>query len=301
MNIHDMTWRAYAAIANVVKIVPLWRLKIGDRELGDWLDHWLRRRIPLHSEELALTLKSGATLWLPPGYQNSAVYRGGIHEPATTGVFNRVLRPGDTVVDAGAHLGYFTVLSSELVRPHGRVYSFEPDPVHFEYLKKNTEVNRSDDVVLVSSALGLSEGSGVLFSEEKSSGSSLYRQRSRHQTRVSVDVTCLDTFFGGLGWPTVDLVKMDLEGGERAALAGMRELVHRNASMKLIVEFDSKVMRLIGANPLQLISAVTALGFVHFNLLLDNRINPLPTDPESLFNLISTNRQPQKFNLLCET
>ena len=85
-----------------------------------------------------------------------------------------------------------------------------------------------------------------------------------------------------------------------AALAGMSELALRNPTLKLIIEVDCRLLRLVGVNLIDLISEVTALGFSQFNLLLEDDVSPVNTDPDSLSLLISANRQPPKFDLLCE-
>lgn len=58
----------------------------------------------------------------------------GSYEPELTFLLSRVLCPGWFVFDVGAHIGWFTVLSSSLVGPEGRVAAFEPDPTNFGLL-----------------------------------------------------------------------------------------------------------------------------------------------------------------------
>src|SRR5467141_3443412 len=56
-----------------------------------------------------------------------------------SGLMENVLRPGMTFVDAGANIGWFSVLGSRLVGPTGRVFSVEPDPVNLSILRANLE------------------------------------------------------------------------------------------------------------------------------------------------------------------
>jgi protein-L-isoaspartate O-methyltransferase len=57
-------------------------------------------------------------------------------EPFETQIIQKLVKNGDTVVDLGAHIGYYTALASELVGKNGEVYSFEPEPKNFMLLKK---------------------------------------------------------------------------------------------------------------------------------------------------------------------
>ena len=61
----------------------------------------------------------------------------GLHDPAVTEVLARLIRAGDTVVDAGAHIGYMTILSALASGPSGHVVAWEPHPELFAVLERN--------------------------------------------------------------------------------------------------------------------------------------------------------------------
>ena len=62
----------------------------------------------------------------------------GMFEPALTEAFIRLVEPGQTVVDIGMHLGYYTTLFALLVGDQGRVHAFEPTPSTREIALRNT-------------------------------------------------------------------------------------------------------------------------------------------------------------------
>ncbi|SRR6266545_2940317 len=72
----------------------------------------------------------------------------GCFKPFETELVMNEVRPGDVVVDVGAHIGYFTLLLAALVGPKSRVFAFEPDPDNFALLCRNVELNGSDPVLL---------------------------------------------------------------------------------------------------------------------------------------------------------
>ena len=61
----------------------------------------------------------------------------GLHDPAVTEVLARLIRAGDAVVDAGAHIGYMTILSALASGPSGHVVAWEPHPELFAVLERN--------------------------------------------------------------------------------------------------------------------------------------------------------------------
>ena len=88
---------------------------------------------------------------------------------------------------------------------------------------------------------------------------------------IEVEVTSLDTYFGELGWPRVDLIKMDIEGAEIDAMRGMAELVRRNPHLHLIFEFHRGQMRKANISGADFTGAVLEMGFNSFEILFRNR------------------------------
>ncbi len=74
-------------------------------------------------------------------------------EDYETELFKKNIKPGVTVVDIGAHIGYYTVIAAQLVGDKGKVYAFEPDPRNFKLLQRNVEANGYSNVVLVNKAV----------------------------------------------------------------------------------------------------------------------------------------------------
>ena len=69
-----------------------------------------------------------------------------IHEKTTTELFKQAVKEGDTVVDLGANIGYFSLLAARIVRERGRVFAFEPEPKNYSYLVKNIKLNNYDNI-----------------------------------------------------------------------------------------------------------------------------------------------------------
>ena len=81
----------------------------------------------------------------------------------------------------------------------------------------------------------------------------------------------VSSYFGELGWPRVDLIKMDIEGAEIDAMRGMAELVRRNPHLHLIFEFHRGQMRKANISGADFTGAVLEMGFNSFEILFRNR------------------------------
>lgn len=83
----------------------------------------------------------------------------GVVEPLATHMFTEHIQPGNTVIDIGANIGYYTILAAQIVGETGKVYAFEPEPKNLTLLKKNVEHNNLTNVVLANKAVSNANGS----------------------------------------------------------------------------------------------------------------------------------------------
>lgn len=158
--------------------------------------------------------------------------RRGDYEPAVTARLVELVRPGDTVFDVGAYLGPYTMLASRLVGDSGQVVAFEPDPATRKLLKRAVRANVLRNVIIEPFAMSDRVGelrfdaTGTSISHESDTGS------------VVADAMTLDHYCGVVSIAP-DVIKMDIEGGEAAALNGSR--IAREARA-LIVEIHEHAL-----------------------------------------------------------
>jgi len=148
------------------------------------------------------------------------------------------VKEGDTVIDVGAYIGYYTILMSDLVGPTGRVYAFEPDPDNFSVLEEN--VGDRENVNLVNSAVSDYEGLGTLYRSKVNKGDHRLYPSYEGQSYRDVDVTTLDYYMLGRLYPS--FIKIDAQGAEGAVLKGARKLIELMPRLKIVVEYGPKMM-----------------------------------------------------------
>jgi FkbM family methyltransferase len=173
-------------------------------------------------------------------------------------LFTRLAKPGDTVVDIGAHLGYFSLLAARRVRPGGRVFAFEPNPETLGRLRANLERNGAADVVtVVPAAVADVPGRRSFYLREGADVSSLYSDEA-YTSQVEVETVAGDAFFEDAG--AFDLLKVDVEGAEPSVLAGLARSLDR-AGLKAFVECNPEALEAAGSSVDALVGVLEQAGF----------------------------------------
>lgn len=192
----------------------------------------------------------GAEMWLREGDRAvcDQIAQHGTYEPDVLAVIERELllllprseevRTGITAVDAGAHVGFFTLQMAKLLGRSGRVYAFEPDPENFSILKENVK----DTANIVAEAAALTDGPGEatlsLNQGENKGDNRLWHVDNWLQAKVPT--TSLDAYFAGAG---VDFVKADIQGCEYAMLKGARATVAKAERLVMVAEYDKELTK----------------------------------------------------------
>jgi FkbM family methyltransferase len=139
-----------------------------------------------------------------------------------------VVRPGDVVVDIGAHVGAFVVRAARAGA--ARIVACEPSPMNVRHLRRNIERNGVGRVTVVEAAVGAREGRATLGIGRFSVGNLLLDEVTNEPVERTVEVrsTTLAGIFAGHALAHVDVLKIDCEGSEGALLAAApRELLER--------------------------------------------------------------------------
>ena len=166
------------------------------------------------------------------------------------------IRPGATVLEGGPYIGFLTINAARAVGEHGRVVAVEPNPETVAALRANVARNGLDGrVEVVEAALGSAPERASFHLTEGGDTSSLHAPP--HPSRiVDVDVVRGDD----LPLEKLQVVKLDLEGNEVAALQGLRNVIARTRPV-LFCECNTEMLEVAGSSALELYEELEALGY----------------------------------------
>jgi FkbM family methyltransferase len=194
-----------------------------------------------------------------------------------------------TILDIGAHVGYYARLFSQLVGQDGQVIAFEPHPRTHQVLQKNLSNHSNVEAlqVAVSNEAGTAElydylmmsASGSLHYDE----SMIELQKAQLSTydvapriakdfpveTFSVETVQIDTCLQEKGIEQVDLIKMDIEGAEMNALRGMTNIIQNSPHLALIMEYNPHALS-ASIDPIDALSEVMVMGFSRMQAIQDD-------------------------------
>jgi FkbM family methyltransferase len=147
--------------------------------------------------------------------------------------FIKHIQEGDIIYDIGAHVGFYTLLSSHLTGNKGHVVAFEPFPENMQFLANHMKLNKVKNVTLIAKAVSNYSGQ-TSFELAESSSMGHISTGINSSTTITVDVVGLDQFIVERQLPLPDVIKVDIEGEEFKFLEGAKQLLE-SRSVKLFL------------------------------------------------------------------
>jgi FkbM family methyltransferase len=163
-------------------------------------------------------------------------------------------------IDIGAHYGFYTLLVGTKF-PNIKTIAFEPVPENYEILKRNLELNGLRNAEVHNLAVSNRDETKKFNVSEAYGPGGFYRHPLAGTTKeIGVRTVGFDGFIKDI--PKVPtIVKIDTEGHEVCVLEGMRKFLRNIEDVKLILEFNPKMLTGAGYQPEKLLEEVNQSGF----------------------------------------
>lgn len=229
---------------------------------------------------------SKMSFYLPEG---GMIYYYGFWEANLTNFFVNFLKEGDVFFDIGAHVGYYSVLASDLVGERGSVYSFEPTPRTFSSLKENAE--RKTNISVFNNAVMDTKTTIDFFDYgPKYSAFNSFKKRTADEiifkddaVKIAVETVSIDDFCKERNLlPT--LIKIDAEGAEYLILEAMKTTL---TTAKPVVSIEVSTQKEWEESLNKSFAIFENHGYICFEMTLNGNLKKAdPTTPRFYDNLI---------------
>jgi len=201
-------------------------------------------------------------------------------------VLDQLLKPGMVAVDVGANIGEVSLVAANRVGPTGRVIAFEPAPAIADELEAHLRSNGLHAVVDLRRQ-GLADAVGRLplygscgqgSSDDPHRGlGSLHGVPGSDPVIAEVEITTLDAAVQSLGLSRLDLLKVDIEGGELPCLRGARETLQKFLPV-VAVEVQAQSSGAAGYRGRDILDHLSPLGYRFYCLEKKGRLRPVSSD-----------------------
>jgi FkbM family methyltransferase len=201
-----------------------------------------------------------------------------------------LLRPGQTIMDVGANVGYTTRFFAQIVGPTGKVHAFEPNPLIYPLLKQN--VARLKQATIYNLALSSANGEFPLFLAGSNQGVASFSEKypafhlayregeAMHSVRAQTVIG--DEFLKQKKIDHVNVIKIDVEGWELDVLSGLAETISTAVNLTLFCEFNPRAQECAGRAPAELIDWLMNRQFL-LSYPCQGQLRPLSKDTAESF------------------
>lgn len=199
----------------------------------------------------------------------------GVWETAYCLLFQRLIRPGELVLDIGANHGVYAVLGAAA---GGEVMAFEPNPRLCDLMRRSAAVNGMTPRLTVhEAAVGEAEGSVQIAFDMAWPGGGHVLEPEWQRSGTDCRVLAIDDLLPDPA-TKVGVIKMDVEGSEGRALRGMRKLLERSPDVRMMMEFVPTMLMSHGVGPAEVIGLLRGMGFRFWDIAADASLKPLDPD-----------------------
>jgi len=190
------------------------------------------------------------------------IYFLGSHEPDESDRVRAMIQPDWVVVDVGAQIGFYTLMSASRIDPHrGHVYALEPNPKSLEKLRYHVQINDLSHVTVIPKAVAAERGTATFYpGPEHNTGLASRFDRGYDATPITVEQTTIDDLAAEHGWTRLDLLKVDAEGCETAVIAGAANTLERFKPV-LLMELNEPMLTRAETSGVALVQRLRELGY----------------------------------------
>lgn len=210
-----------------------------------------------------------------------------LDDPGSVALIQKILKPGMTVFDVGAHAGAFSLLVAQQLQGRGAIHAFEPTGATYDRLVRNIERNYTLSPCIKPNRLAVSSMNGTVTLNtfpahlsvwntigkpemEYGRGIKVMPSSSEEVTSVTVDSYCYER-----GIEKIDLLKIDVEGFEDEVIAGCETMIRRHAINNVLFEISLAPLEGSGKTPQSILLKFAELGFKLYKIGEDGSLREI--------------------------
>jgi len=230
------------------------------------------RQTTIVSSQNFLHTRLGFDLLVDPNdYVSTLLIKNGVYEAPETDLVTRILRAGDTCIDAGCHVGYYSCLFAKLVGEKGRVFSFDANPHSCRSTRRNLDLSGFFFADVIHTALTDAKGTRAfhISSDDQTGLSSLGPIPSGKET-ISVSSLPLEEFLNERQIGSIRLLKLDVEGAEEIVVRGLGRFLADHVIDYILIECFDERLQLLETSTEKVAAILKSAGYTPWEYGIEN-------------------------------
>lgn len=181
-----------------------------------------------------------------------------------------VLQDGDTFIDVGGNIGLFSLNASKIVGKEGNVYAFEAFKPNYQKFSQHIAINHLKNIILEHLAVANNNDYiEILYNESYGNVGMASSYLESFTAKEKVQSIILDDYVKTRHIKKIDLIKIDIEGGEFSALEGMQGIL-THYKPKIIIEINNIALKSSNHSEEELIHLLVDKGYSQTKVLSRN-------------------------------
>ncbi len=183
------------------------------------------------------------------------------------------LKAGQTLLDIGANIGYYSLVASKILGEDGKIIAIEPESSNFELLAHNIENNQLSNVEAFNVGLGQTTESIDFFTSPQNRGDHRAFDFDGDREKTSIKIINGDELVKD---QPINFIKIDTQGFEYEIIRGLKHTISKNRQgLKMILEFWPFALRQNGASADSLLDEIEAYDFtIHVIDHIQHQLKP---------------------------
>ena len=199
-------------------------------------------------------------------------------EPDTQALFRNLIEPKSCIVDIGANIGYYSLMAAA-ISPDSEIFAFEPLPKNVTAFKENISLNNYSNIHVEEVALSDEDGIGALtlmHTDTESGWAHLLAKLPDDSGKyLKVKRFKLDTICKTLKIPSVDILKIDVEGHDFQVIKGAGQTLGAPGKRHCIIEFNDYDFQNHGIISQGIDEFLKEKGYKLFSIKKNGKITPI--------------------------
>lgn len=220
------------------------------------------------------------TLSLSDWIQQQIYFLGEYHsEQRISSFWKNIIRKSNYIIDAGANVGYYTLIASKKIGSDGRIYSFEPVSKTYNRLIENVKLNNFSNIIPIKKALSHTDNQEIelFIADDKNWGmSSIYSHDRFAGYKEIAETLTIDSFIIDNEIDKMDLIKIDVEGSEMDVINGMKDCISKY-DPTILVEINQDIISKKNDYVESIYDNLKTLGYDAFEIKNSKQIKKLHT------------------------